>query len=341
MISFGVVTYNQEQYILEHLESLKYQIETYGQTEKIQLVIADDGSQDSTLHLVSCWLKKNDALFDKVDIVCDGQNHGTCENVARMYEHIYGDRFITLAGDDLYSYENIFELFELLDDFDIVCGLSYSFNDQIGILLEEQENYSERLRRAFYKPYMMRCLSIMQCPVEGPGSVFKTSYLNSEMLNIMRRFYLIDDQPRIYYMYKYHKIKKYYVNKAYVLYRIHKNSVSHSNKASSIGKLRETDEKKLCQFYIQNEHNPFYKFIAWIRLQSLQGHNKWRYVNPLIYILKLQEIKYRSDRRVMYEKMIQRTFGRASEHLAYIIRCAKAVRLEIRTGEMKNELSVN
>ena len=57
--TFGVFTYNQDQFIFENLESIKYQIEKYGEGTSFLLVMSDDCSQDNTVVYAKEWLKKN------------------------------------------------------------------------------------------------------------------------------------------------------------------------------------------------------------------------------------------------------------------------------------------
>ena len=44
---FGILTYNQENYVLETLESIKYQKIHYGSEKKVSLIITDDASKES------------------------------------------------------------------------------------------------------------------------------------------------------------------------------------------------------------------------------------------------------------------------------------------------------
>ena len=60
---FGVMTYNQESIICETLESIKYQIETYGKDIDCTIIITDDCSKDKTVKVIENWLKNNGELF--------------------------------------------------------------------------------------------------------------------------------------------------------------------------------------------------------------------------------------------------------------------------------------
>ena len=57
--TFGVFCYNQEDYIIENLESIKYQITNNGKNTRCSIVIGDDCSKDSTLKYIKIWLEEN------------------------------------------------------------------------------------------------------------------------------------------------------------------------------------------------------------------------------------------------------------------------------------------
>lgn len=60
--TFVILTYNQEQYVVEHLESIKYQIEHFGENIKIHFILADDASKDKTVYKVKSWIERNKNL---------------------------------------------------------------------------------------------------------------------------------------------------------------------------------------------------------------------------------------------------------------------------------------
>lgn len=108
--AFLVVTYNHQKYILEHLESIKYLVQTHGTDIDVDLIINDDCSRDRTQTLVDQWLKINTKLFRHIKTLYNPKNLGTCASVNNMLAHMVADRCKLTAGDDVYSYENIFEL---------------------------------------------------------------------------------------------------------------------------------------------------------------------------------------------------------------------------------------
>ena len=64
--SFLVLAYNHENYIIEHLESIKYQVLTYGEEMSVDILISDDFSRDRTVDLIEKWIFANKRLFNRV-----------------------------------------------------------------------------------------------------------------------------------------------------------------------------------------------------------------------------------------------------------------------------------
>ena len=104
--AFLVLAYNNENYILEHLESIKYLVLTYGNAIDVDLIINDDCSSDRTQSLVDEWLLINAGLFRFVKTIYNQKNIGTCASVGNMLSNVVADRCKLTAGDDVYSFEN-------------------------------------------------------------------------------------------------------------------------------------------------------------------------------------------------------------------------------------------
>jgi glycosyltransferase involved in cell wall biosynthesis len=120
--AFLVMTYNHEDYILEHLESIKYLVLTYGLDIDVDLIINDDCSRDQTLVLIDLWLSENKNIFRWVKTIYSQKNIGTCAGVKNLLKHVVAKRCKITAGDDVYSYENIFKLTLNESDLSIISG---------------------------------------------------------------------------------------------------------------------------------------------------------------------------------------------------------------------------
>jgi glycosyltransferase involved in cell wall biosynthesis len=132
--AFLVLTYNHQNYILEHLESIKYLVQTYGADLDIDLIINNDCSKDKTQELVNQWLKINAVIFRNIKTINNPVNLGTCLSVNNMLDCVVADRCKITAGDDVYSYENIFELTQHGSDIAMMSGRAlYLYGDSIQI----------------------------------------------------------------------------------------------------------------------------------------------------------------------------------------------------------------
>ena len=99
--TFAILAYNQANIIGETLESIKYQIEKYGDNRIFKIIVTDDFSKDNTLLTVRKWIEKNGGLFKEVKILTNQSNMGTVYNYNRIMENIDEESFKVIAGDDL------------------------------------------------------------------------------------------------------------------------------------------------------------------------------------------------------------------------------------------------
>jgi hypothetical protein len=132
--AFLVLTYNHQDYILEHLESIKYLVEKHGTGWDIDLIVNDDASRDDTRTLVDRWLDVNGTIFRHVKTLYNSKNMGTCASVNNMLTHLLAERCKLTAGDDVYSFENIFELTAYQPETAMLSGRSlYLLGDELGV----------------------------------------------------------------------------------------------------------------------------------------------------------------------------------------------------------------
>lgn len=148
--AFLVVTYNHQDYILEHLESIKYLVQTHGAGIKVDVIVNDDCSKDQTRSLVDSWLQINAKIFRHVKTIYNPTNLGTCASVNNMLAHVVADRCKLTAGDDVYSFENIFELMKTDSETAMVSGRTlYLLGDSLGI--DQQWNVLTTATQVIYQ----------------------------------------------------------------------------------------------------------------------------------------------------------------------------------------------
>lgn len=131
---FGVMTYNQESIICETLESIKYQIETYGKDIDCTIIITDDCSKDKTVKVIENWLKNNGELFCNIIKKYNKENKGVPYNYNAIMQLIETEAFEIVAGDDLLSTDNIFETTKNLSSNELLCTLpTYLIGNKIVV----------------------------------------------------------------------------------------------------------------------------------------------------------------------------------------------------------------
>lgn len=280
--TFITLTYNHSRYILEHLESIKYLIENYGNGIDVDVIIADDASQDDTVEITELWCSKNSHLFKKITILSDGVNRGTCKNLVAALKYLSTDYCKLTAGDDVYSYENLFFESKKIDGNQILSGLPLNlingallstrfdlFNIFATNIIYEKVQYLTRLKRInfFNSPSIVYAVPVLQNKVitdfVGQYSVTEDYPLQIKMAELFRplRFVQIE------------KIFVYYrrtVNSTYII----KNSTFSQ------------DKSEIFNYLIKFEPNIFGNLLLKNRLFCFRLSNKYfkRALNLNLYL---------------------------------------------------------
>jgi glycosyltransferase involved in cell wall biosynthesis len=112
MFTFIILAYNHQNFIIEHLESIKFLIKKYDKSKEVNLIIIDDFSQDNTLFLIDSWIQLNNYLFANVEIIRNTNNKGVTSSYVSALKLVQTSKFKILSGDDLYYTNNIFSIEE-------------------------------------------------------------------------------------------------------------------------------------------------------------------------------------------------------------------------------------
>lgn len=193
--TFVVITYNHEAYVLEHLESIAYQILEYGQGRTFQLIIADDASKDQTLTLARHWLGQRASLFSDVQIHTQATNQGTCRNYTKVWAHVRGSLCKLTAGDDVYSCENLLAEWQRLQDLDMSSGYPLNLIDgHLDWPAFYNANMVASNRIYARSNYMKRLLGISFN--HTPSIIFSTRVLRDDVIrDFVQRFAVTEDYP--------------------------------------------------------------------------------------------------------------------------------------------------
>lgn len=247
--SFGVLTYNSANFVIETLESIKYQVEKHSEGKDCQLVVSDDCSSDDTLYYVHNWININSHVFSDIKILEATKNQGTVINYNKIIHAISGEYFHVIAGDDLFTNLNIFRLVDKLRDYDIVTTLPIGLNDN-GLFVEDNRlqrylfwmNHERYLRDELVNKEMFGSF------LHTPSTLFRKYLYNKSVEEYVNTFSVFEDDPRWYRLlqitdnicFEFYPI---------VIYRYHSESVCHNSRDKKFSKFQE-DQIKLYNDYL-------------------------------------------------------------------------------------------
>jgi hypothetical protein len=193
--TFCVLSYNHSQYIVEHLESIKFQILNYGKNIDCSIIINDDASNDNTVELIDKWFTANNLIFKHSSKIYNKVNIGTCDGVINISNKLKTKYFKLTAADDVYSSTNIFNFLKKNDRFSLLSGLplrlvngvvSYSFFEVINYLASDciykNDTLIDRLSN----------VSIVNAP-----NLFysEKDFKNPKIIEFLKKFDVVEDWP--------------------------------------------------------------------------------------------------------------------------------------------------
>ena len=288
--TFGILTYNSDRYILETLESIKFQLKTYGKNINASLIIADDNSTDKTLNYVTTWLSHYNSIFYRTKIIKQLFNCGTVRNSESLIENIANKYFHIIAGDDLYSNQNIFEIANLIDEYDIISNFPLCIDNNRELFIDYNRllRFTRNSSRKSYTNEELVKLQMYGSFLHSPSTLFRKELLNPEIINYVRKFFLFDDDPK-WYKFLSNTNKIYFGLTPIVLYRYGDNSVSHTG-----NKLMIKDRSLLLDDYINVNKN----FLFGVYLRSLRKSSCRKFtISNLVRFCETRYLKYFGNRK--------------------------------------------
>jgi glycosyltransferase involved in cell wall biosynthesis len=92
-----VTCYNQEKYIAQCLDSIVFNL-----IPDLELIICDDCSTDSSVQIISKWIKNHTHQFERISFIQHQKNCGVTLSLNELISECRGDLISPLAGDDYY-----------------------------------------------------------------------------------------------------------------------------------------------------------------------------------------------------------------------------------------------
>ncbi len=304
-ISILVLTYNHEKYIQECLESIRYQLEHYNCSgaHKVQVVVTDDCSKDTTKQKVMEWIQKRGELFD--DFVFTGSeiNQGTCRNYLRGLEKVTGDYVKVIGGDDMFGMKSIFEMFAYLAEYDIVMGLPF-------IYFEGGENKAECINKEARKTHFIYTEESKlpyydwihrYCFPNAPSNFFrKELQFHQETLSALYGHKYIDDYIQWIKFSEIKNISCKYIPEFVTVYRRTEGSAY-----LIVNKEVREELVKTFQYARERAREKTGKAVQTSAIYMQKSNHPIKYFDLLSYIHKLYLFKHRRDKSVNFEDDIK------------------------------------
>lgn len=290
MFTFIIISYNQEKLILETLESIKYQIEKYGNKQEYQIIIADDKSKDRTYEIEKVWIEKNKQLFKEISVLPSDMNRGINANYLRAFPMIQGEFYKVIAGDDLVADIDITALIKKKG----IYITSFLFFNEKGII-RKKESYFNQYQ--FFGENLKKIKKVSQFiyPFYTQSWILFKEYNSPKMIHMMSRYKFMEDRPQWYRFMADGPVEIVFYNEPLVLYRTSVNSVSNFNNPLS----REA-RKDLLKFYcdvIKEMKNPVKKMTLYCYKMEYWKNNMFlKLLNPFKYYIFI-------DRKIKKEKI--------------------------------------
>lgn len=295
-ITIIVLTYNHQDYICDCLESIRYQVERYGDEEHVlELIVTDDCSSDNTVALVKDWLAKYSYLFNNVIINVNAKNTGTCNNYENALAKSSGDYIKLLGGDDLFPPNSMYEIFSYLQQYDIVSGLPFEYvvngknaPESIQTLTHKLQciNYAIR-SQDFYK------LIEKSCFLNAPATYIRRDVaVDPKVVSFVRSYVFTEDYPQWVKMSEIKQIKYMLLDSYTIIYRRTEKSAVIVKGADP----RFIDDRKRIYTYLYKRTNSLLTKVIIMGTLVALHRNKLqpnKYLNLLSYINKFYWIKNR------------------------------------------------
>lgn len=306
--TFIVSTYNQQDVVVQALESIKYQIQTYANKKAIQLIIGDDASCDNTTKVIDAWLAENSSFFTLINKYYFKENQGTCKNYANSMRNIKGKYFREMAGDDILPVNNIFKIMEQTETKDVITAVVLPFSN--GIINKEKVAYKNILRQAMWNSKELKFYTQLSCPILN-GAIWKKELMTEDILEYISRYQLVEDRPQWYKIFKENIYLDYYFEENPVLlYRKEAESVTTST--SAVKDIYERDMHDIYQDIYQDTK-------SWYVKLCINSTNRWKFLNPVALLIKIKDIKYKNRVDRIWNKICEEQIIPNQKHLTQII----------------------
>lgn len=216
MFSVEVITYNQERYIAQTLDSILSQEHNYS----YEIIIADDCSTDNTKRIIENYVQK---YPDIIKPIYNEHNLGAMKNYYNNVSRAKGKYLMGAGGDDCWLPGKVKTQIEFMErnlDFDVFYGYARGINDKDELINNSFGGHYGDYKDIFFignnVPALTMC--IRKSFFDEYLSIIEPDQKNWNMEDLPFLLYAVFENKNIYFF-----------NDYIALYRILSESISHSD----------------------------------------------------------------------------------------------------------------
>lgn len=285
LLSIAIITYNQEKYISQTLDSVLQQEHEYS----YEIVIGEDCSSDGTRKIIEDYVEK---YPDIIKTLYNNPNKGLIANYFNVLNHCSGKYIMECAGDDYWLPGKVQYQIDYMEKHPDI-GLCYSkakiFDEQKKIILKKS---SGSKREKFHNLMLGNAIPALTVCIRRK---VMEEYLND--VKPYEKNWKMEDIPAWLWISYNYKIK--FLNKDFGVYRQLEESVSHSrNEEKKIAfekscyEIREYYAKKYNQMDVLKQYSVYCDFTkAWYSKDKVNiiryGKEKLHYKFTLGVVAKI------------------------------------------------------
>ena len=213
LFSVAIITYNQEKYISQTLDSILQQRHSF----KYEIVIGDDCSTDGTQEIIKKYAEK---YPDIIKTIFNNPNLGIIKNYFNVINHCSGKYIMECAGDDFWLPEKVQTQIDFMEQ-----------NPEVGMCYGYAKKWLES-KQCFSKKYFGSKKETMDELLEGNDIPAPTVCFRNELIkkyidevHPIEKGWLMEDYPEWLWFAGNSKIT--FIQKSLAVYRELNDSASH------------------------------------------------------------------------------------------------------------------
>lgn len=251
LVSIECMTYNQENYIAQALDGFLMQKTTF----PFEIIVHDDASTDSTAKIVREYEKKFPLIIKPI-YQTENQYSKHDGSIRRILNATFKGKYIAnCEGDDYWIDENKLQMQVDFLENNLEYGMCYTKAKQF---IQKKRKFSRRRFGTDVRDFEDLLFNGNRVPTLT--TVFRKDLLNSYLKEIypQDKSWLMGDYPM--WLYFAHESKVKFLDKVTSVYRVLKNSASHSDnveKSVAFGKSYWDIQNFFSKKYLKKEFESF------------------------------------------------------------------------------------